>query len=149
MIARKEAGRAGADSIDTEHLLIAILCAAPELHKQLGIETEVDSIRKQAECWHPPSTPIPIFKDLPVTADLGRVFERASLSADERQCREIRTEHLLLSMLEESGHETKLLVDSGVTKEKLLALMAAADCNDAQVGTDAAHAALRSIFEGE
>jgi ATP-dependent Clp protease ATP-binding subunit ClpA len=125
------------------------LCVDPELHEQLGIETQADSIRKQAECWHTPSTPIPTSKDLPVTADLGRVFERASLSADARQCREIRTEHLLFSMLEEPGHVTELLVDSGVTKEKLLVLMAAVDCNAMQVETDAARAAMRSIFEGE
>jgi hypothetical protein len=61
------------------------------------------------------------------------------LSADERQCREIRTEHLLLSMLE---------IDSGVTQEKLLVLMAAVDCNGAQLVTDAADAAVGSIFEG-
>jgi len=147
MIARKEAGRVGAGSIDTEHLLIGILCVHPELDQQLGIEIQVGSIRKRSERWHLPSTPIPNSRDLPVTHDLNRIFERASLDADGQRCRETRTEHLLSSMLEEPGHATELLVESWVTKEKLLALMSKVDCNGTQVGTDASLAAMKSIFE--
>ena len=147
MIARVEAGRAGVDSIDTEHLLVGILCVHPELQDQLGIKAQIDSIRKRSEHWHVPSTPMPDSKDLPVTAELARVFERALTSADAQRCREARTEHLLLSMLEEPSHATELLVDSGVTKEKLSALMAEVDCNAPQVGTDACLAAMKSMLE--
>jgi hypothetical protein len=53
MIARVEAGRTGADSIDTEHLLMAILCVDPALNKQLRIENQVDSIGKKPNAGIP------------------------------------------------------------------------------------------------
>jgi len=147
MIARKEAGLAGAGSIDTEHLLIGILCIHSELDKQLGTEIQVGSIRKRSERWHIPSTPIPDSTDLPVTPDLNRIFTRASLDADGQRCRETRTEHLLSSMIEGPGHATELLVESGITKEKLLALMSKVDCNGTQVATDASLVAMKSMLE--
>ena len=52
--ARMEAGETGAESIDTEHVLIGILAVDPELPNQLGIELDAISIRNQCEqCVRP------------------------------------------------------------------------------------------------
>jgi ATP-dependent Clp protease ATP-binding subunit ClpA len=147
MVARKEAGTAGINTIDTEHLLIGIFCVHPELLEQTGIDLQPGLIRSRSERWHTPSGLIPDSADLPIAPDLGKVFERASSLADEQRCEEIRTEHLLLSMFEEPGHASQLLTDSGVVKEKLLALLAGMDCTEPQVGTDASFQALKSILE--
>jgi hypothetical protein len=50
-------------------------------------------------------------------------------------------------MLEEPGHATEVLVEFGVTKEKLLALMSKVDCNGTQVGTDTSLVAMKSMLE--
>jgi ATP-dependent Clp protease ATP-binding subunit ClpA len=147
MIARKEAGDAGINSVDTEHLLIGTFCVHPELLKQIGIDLQLGLIRSRSEHWHIPSGLIPDSVDLPITPNLGKVFERASSLANEQRCREIRTEHLLLSMFEEPGHASQLLADSGVVKEKLLILLVKMDCAELQVGTDASFQALKSILE--
>jgi ATP-dependent Clp protease ATP-binding subunit ClpA len=147
LVARKEAGQSGAPSICSEHLLIGIVTVHPELIKQLGIDMEPEQIRTCSERWHASSKPLPDSQDLSVSDELGAVFGRAASNADLYQCREIRTEHLLLSMLEEPSHAAEVLVDSGATKEKVLALMVEGDCTGPQVGTDASNAAIRSIFE--
>jgi hypothetical protein len=50
-------------------------------------------------------------------------------------------------MFEKPGHASQLLADSGVVKEKLLALLARTDCTESQVGTNASFQALKSILE--
>jgi hypothetical protein len=76
MIARKEAGKAGINSIDTEHLLIGTCCLHPELLVQLGIDLQLGLIRSRSEHWHTPSGLIPDPVELPISPDLGKVFER-------------------------------------------------------------------------
>lgn len=148
MIARKEAGHAGSNSIDTEHLLIGTCCVNPELLVASGIDLQLGLIRSRSQHWHTLSGLISDSVDLPISPELGKVFERASSLADEQRCREIRTEHLLLSMFEEPGHASQLLADSGIVKERLLALLARMDCTESQVGTNASYQALKSILEG-
>lgn len=147
MVARKEAGTAGINTIDTEHLLIGIFCVHPELLEQIGIDLQPGLIRIRSEHWQTPSGPIPDSVDLPIAPDLGKVFERATSLADEQRCREIRTEHLVLSMFEEPGYASQLLADFSLEREKLLALMAGTDCTESQVGSDASFQALKSIIE--
>jgi hypothetical protein len=49
MAARAEAGKLGSDAIDSEHLLMGIVCVHPNLFTSLGIEVELDSLRENAE----------------------------------------------------------------------------------------------------
>ncbi len=122
MIARKEAGKAGINSIDTEHLLIDTCCLHPELLVQLGIDLQLGLIRSRSEHWHTPLALIPDPVELPISPDLGKVFERALSLADEQRCREIRT-NIYSCRCSEPGHASQLLADSVVVKEKLLSLL--------------------------
>ena len=147
MVARLEAGLVGADQIDSEHLLIAVMSVHPELPKLLNASIELSQLREQCDRWHTPSSPILKSRDLPLTADLRRVFKRVESIADGRQCPEIRTEHLLLSMAEEPCHAAQLLADCGVSEEPLLALLANVKSEVPQLGTAASIEAMKSIFD--
>ena len=135
-VARKEAGQSGAPSICSEHLLTGLVSVHPELIKQLGIELEPDQIRTGSEQWHAPSEPIPDEQDLPVADELGAVFERAGSNADLYLCREIRTEHLLLSLMEEHCHAAQSLAACGSSKELIAAHVANVDCSSTQLGAN-------------
>jgi len=84
MVARLEAGLVGADQIDSEHLLIAVMSVHPELPKLLNASIELSQLREQCDRWHTPSSPILNSRDLPFTADLRRVFKRVESIADGR-----------------------------------------------------------------
>jgi ATP-dependent Clp protease ATP-binding subunit ClpA len=133
-VALKEAGQSGTPSICSEHLLIGIVRVHPELIRQLGIQMEPDQIRTGSEQWHAPSQPIPDSQSLPVADELGAVFGRAALNADLYQCREIRTEHLLLSLMEENCHAAQLLTECGSSKNLIAAHVASVDCSSTQLG---------------
>jgi ATP-dependent Clp protease ATP-binding subunit ClpA len=141
-LARKEAGETGATSIDTEHLLIGILTVHPELPGQLSVEIDSTSIKNQSEQSGSSVAAIPDSVDLPITPDLGRVLERAISIADVQQCREIRTEHLLASMLDEGGHAAKVLTDSQLDKKAMSDLISTIDCSSPQRPTEASTRAM-------
>jgi hypothetical protein len=116
-VARKEAGQSGAPSICSEHLLIGLVSVHPKLIEQLGIELEPDQIRTGYAQWHAPSEPLLHSQDLPVADELGAVFGRA----DQYACMEIRTEHLLLSLMEEHCHAAQLLTACGLSRKLIAA----------------------------
>jgi ATP-dependent Clp protease ATP-binding subunit ClpA len=126
-VARKEAGETGATSIDTEHLLIGVLTVHPELSEQLSIEIDTTSLRSQSEQSQASVPAIPDEADLPITPDLGRVLEHVISIADAQKCREIRTEHLVASMLDEGGHAATILADSQLEKKVMLNLISTID----------------------
>jgi ATP-dependent Clp protease ATP-binding subunit ClpA len=133
-VARKEAGQSGAQSICSEHLLIGIVSVDPGLITQFGIEMEPDQIRTGSCQWHAGSEPIPDSQDLSITDELGAVLERAASNADLYQCREIRTEHLLLSLMEVHCHASELLTACGFKSELIAAHAASVDCSSPQLG---------------
>ena len=143
--ARKEAGETGAATIDTEHLLIGVQSVHPELPKQLAIEIDLTSVRNQAE-QHSSKPAIPDAVDLPISPDLGRVFQHAISIADVQQCREVRTEHLIASMLEEGGHAGKLLTDLGLDKKAISNLISNIDCCMPQQQTEESRRAMSSML---
>ena len=53
MAARVEAGQLGSDSLDSEHLLMGIVCVHPDLFTSLGIEIELDSLREKCREFSP------------------------------------------------------------------------------------------------
>ncbi|MGA7317019.1 MAG: Clp protease N-terminal domain-containing protein [Silvibacterium sp.] len=113
MAARAEAGKLGSDVIDSEHLLMGIVCVHPDLFTSLGIEVELDSLREKCREFRPPSSPIPNSRDVPLSEDASRILQQASAIADERLSREVRTEHLLLAMIEGSCHGAQMLATTG------------------------------------
>jgi ATP-dependent Clp protease ATP-binding subunit ClpA len=147
MAARVEAGQLGSDLIDSEHLLMGIACVHPDLFTSLGIEVELDSFREQSSEFRPPSSPIPTSRDLPVSEDASRILEQASAIADERHNREVRTEHLLLSMIEAPCHGARLLATHGPMREKLLAALTNVEGGPPQIGTPASEEALKAALK--
>jgi hypothetical protein len=145
MVARIEAGQVGADQIDSEHLLIGVLSVHPELPELLKTSIELRQLRGQRDRWHTPSSPIPNWQDLPITPDLNRVFARVASIAGQ-QCPEIRTEHLLLSMVGEPCHASQMLADCGISEESLQALVANVNCEAPQPETAAALEAIKALL---
>jgi ATP-dependent Clp protease ATP-binding subunit ClpA len=143
MAARVEAGKLGSDAIDSEHLLMGVVCVHPDLFTSLGIEVELDSLREKCREFRPPSSPIPNSRDLPLSEDASRILQQASALADERQIREVRTEHLLLSMIEAPCHGARLLAKHGPVREKLLTVVSNVVGRPPQTGTPASDAALK------
>jgi ATP-dependent Clp protease ATP-binding subunit ClpA len=125
--ARKEAGETGAASIDTEHLLIGILSVDPELPNQLGIDLDARSISNQCKQLSLPGPAIADTVEMTITTDLGRVFAHAISVADVRQCREIRTEHLVASLFEHGGHAAKILADFRLEEKTITSLLTMID----------------------
>jgi ATP-dependent Clp protease ATP-binding subunit ClpC len=146
MVARVEAGKLGSESIDSEHLLMGIVCVHPDLFTSLDIEVDLDALREQCREFRPPSSPIPVSRDLPVSEDASRILQHASAIADERQNREIRTEHLLQSMIEAPCHGAQLLAKHGPVREKLLTVVSKVVDMPLQTGTPASDAALNAAL---
>ena len=148
MIARKEAGRAGSSSIDTEHLLLGLVCVDAALAPRCRAALNRDAIRSRSEQWHRPSAAIEDSRDLPINHALGNVFGKAVSIADERGCREIRTEHLLLAMmLEPTCHAAILLAENGADIETMKLVTAGVNCNEAQPASDLSFEALRAFLQ--
>ena len=143
MVARVEAGKLGSDSIDSEHLLMGIVCVHPDLLKSLGMEVGFDSLREHCREFRSPSSPIPNSRDLPVSEDGRRILQRASAIADERRSQEVRTEHFLLAMIEEPCHGAQLLATHGSMREKLLAVVTNVESAPPQMETPASREALK------
>jgi ATP-dependent Clp protease ATP-binding subunit ClpA len=143
-LARKEAGQTAATSIDTEHLLIGILTVHPELIRQLVVGIDSTSVRDRFRQSQDSTPGIPDDVDLPITPDLGQVLEHAVSIADEQHCREIRTEHLVASMLDVGGHAAEILADSQLEKKTMSNLISAIDCSMQQQPTETS---LRAISE--
>jgi len=146
MAARAEAGKLGSDVIDSEHLLMGIVCVHPDLFTSLGIEVELDSLREKCREFRPPSSPIPNSRDLPLSEDASRILQEASAIADERQSREVRTEHLLLAMIEGPCHSAQMLATNGPMREMLLAVETNVDGGAPQMGTPASQEALKAVL---
>lgn len=122
------------------------MCVHPELTALLGISIDLRQVRSECEQWHTPAGPISDSRDLPVAAELVRIFDQALLIEDAQKCPEIRTEHLLLSMSEEPCHAAQLLAARGVSKKLLLALRETVDCAVPQLGTDASRKVLNAML---
>lgn len=149
MVARVEAGKVGSDSIDSEHLLMGIVCVHPDLFTSLGIEVELDSLREQCRVFRPPSSPIPNSRDMPISEDAKKILHQASAIADERQNRETRTEHLLLAMIEAPCPGAELLAKRGPVREKLLTVVSNVEGRPPQTGTPAGEAAVKAALSAE
>jgi ATP-dependent Clp protease ATP-binding subunit ClpA len=115
---------------------VGVLTVHPELPKQLSIEMDAASIRARSEQSQAFIPAIPDTMDLPITSELHRVLEHAISIADAQQCREIRTEHLVASMLDEGGHAATLLADFELEKGGMTNLISTIDCCSAQFPTE-------------
>ncbi len=98
MFARAEAGRVGAESIDTEHLLLGAMRADPVTISAIAPHMTLDVVRERATAWHKPATRMPNSVDLPLSDDAKRALDQAGSVAETHGSTFVRTEHLLFSL---------------------------------------------------
>ncbi|MBJ6726612.1 ATP-dependent chaperone ClpB [Geomesophilobacter sediminis] len=127
--AQELASSRSAASIETEHLLLALIDQeggfVPELLKKLG--TNLSQLRNQVDATLkrlPQVTGSGV--QLGISQTLHRVLEQAQKEADQMKDAFVSTEHLLLAMLQEkSSPSSRILSENGVNREGLLTAMQA------------------------
>ena len=114
--ARYEASQFGSLSIETEHLLLGILRQNKAITNHLsqrGFSSEL--VRRRIEELKPPREKVSTSVDMPLSDECKRILRYAADEADRLKHRHIRTEHLLLGLLEEEQNlGAKLLAEAGV-----------------------------------
>jgi len=144
--ARFEAGLAGAETIDTEHLLLGLVRVTPELIRDVGAGMTIETVRAESRRWQTASPPVPTTKDMPVSGDVGLVFGGVETMAPPERCL-FRTEHLLLALAEiKTSHAATLLMEAGASIEGMRLAAERPDCNEQEPGHQER---LMSLLEGE
>ncbi len=117
---RYEASQFGSPYIETEHLLLGILREDKALvHLFLGAHDAVESIRSQVEKLTMVREKTATSVDLPLSNECKRILAHAMDEADQASDKWIRTGHLFLGILRESGSlAAKLLSERGVKLPK-------------------------------
>ena len=128
--ARQEANQLGHDYVGTEHMLLGLLrlpeSRAMELVEALGATG--DELRQRVEDSVRRGRGSPGLGELPYTNRAKKVLEYAMKSARDLGDRHIDAEHLLLGLLgEEKGIGAQILKASGVTLERVHAVLKGAD----------------------
>ncbi|HSJ32674.1 MAG TPA: Clp protease N-terminal domain-containing protein [Longimicrobiales bacterium] len=128
--ARLEANQLGHDYVGTEHMLLGLLrlpeSRAMELVEALG--STGDELRQRVEDSVRRGHCSAGLGELPYTNRAKKVLEYSMRAARELGDRHIDTEHLLLGLLgEEKGIGAQILKGSGVTLERVHAVLKGAD----------------------
>ena len=119
-VARWEAGAAGAEAIDTEHLLLGLLTVDPELVRGVGARLTTESARDLQSRWEAGGPALPTTADMPVSEEVGRIFAWSGVVVPAGGRSFFRTEHLLLGLAESSGgHAAELLAEAGARMEEV------------------------------
>jgi ClpA/ClpB-like protein len=131
-----EGRRYGAgDSVDTEHLLIALLREPLGWFDDLNIP-KIESVRTQVKEHFGEREPSG--GDLPLSSQSRRVLQFAIEEADSASDDRVSIEHLLMGLLrEEEGYGGRLLRDNGVELQKLRAEINRIRGKDAHTKKDA------------
>ncbi len=145
--ARFEAGRAGAETIDTEHLLLGLFRLTPELIRDVGAGMTIETARADSCRWHTPSPPVPTAEDMPVSGDVRLVFGGVETMPPPERCEFFRTEHLLLALAGiKTSHAATLLMEAGASIEGMRLAAERPDCNEQEPGHQER---LMSLLEGD
>ena len=115
--ARYEASRFGAESIESEHLLLSHMRQHSRLTDRLfETGTHPSEIRKEIEQRKPPAERAPTSVDLPISQECNRALAFATEEADRLNHKHIGNEHLLAGLLrEENCLAAELLRAHGIT----------------------------------
>jgi ATP-dependent Clp protease ATP-binding subunit ClpA len=117
--ARYEASQYGGASIDTEHILLALLREDPTLMRRLRLDlpTEIrDEIEKVIHRGERISTSV----EIPLSADSHKILQLAAEEADRLADRHIDTQHILLGILRvEKSLAAKLLLAKGAKADTI------------------------------
>src|SRR5512138_1040985 len=123
--ARYEAGQLGAQAIEVEHLLLGLLREDKQLVQHLfpAPHSSIEAIRKAIEATGPLREKVSATVDLPLAPATKRVLGYAADESKRLEHRHIGTEHLLLGILhEDKSLAARLLIECGVTAEKVIAI---------------------------
>jgi hypothetical protein len=117
--ARYEASQYGSSSINTEHILLALLREDPALMRRLRLDLtpEIrDEIEKVIQRGERVSTSV----EMPLSADSHKILQLAGEEADRLADRHIATQHILLGILRvEKSLAAKLLIAKGANADAL------------------------------
>lgn len=119
--ARYEASQLGTPYISTEHLLLGILREDKALIRQMLLNVDYESARREvAARVAPDAKKFPTYMDLPLAEDAKEALKGAMEEADRLNATQIGTEHLLLGLVrEEDSSSAKLLSPIGASLELL------------------------------
>ncbi len=125
--AQRRASRMGHQQLDLEHLLLALLeqdqgLTTPILQKA-GINTDRLKRRLEEELGRLPRVSGQAGDQVYVAGRLNRLLERAEDKAKGLKDDYVSVEHLLLAMLADDGATGRLLKESGLTRDQLLAAL--------------------------
>jgi ATP-dependent Clp protease ATP-binding subunit ClpB len=127
--AQRIAVRRGHQQIDAEHLLLALLDQEPGLAVSILRKADVDvnALRQRAERELdkvPRVSTVSGDEDRAyVSGRLNRLLTRAEDEAKKFQDDFVSVEHLLLALTEDTGAAGRLLKDTGVTRDRLMAAL--------------------------
>lgn len=115
-MARYIAGRLGSRTIETEHLLLALLSTDKLLARRFfGSPWVAEEILKSVEQSRTSQEPVQGLVELPLTGASKRVLAFAAVEADSFATRKIGTKHLLLGLLQEQeGLAAEILLKRGI-----------------------------------
>jgi Clp amino terminal domain, pathogenicity island component len=119
--ARYEASQFGSKFITSEHLLLGILRDDKAVVRQLLLDVEYESARREIEAHAEPGKgTIPTSVDLPLSEDAKQVLKHGAEEAERLNSRHIGTEHLLLALMRDKDFPSaKVLVKLGADLESL------------------------------
>jgi uncharacterized protein (TIGR02246 family) len=119
--ARYEASQYGSTTIETEHLLLGILCEDHALGRRFlnqhgGAQSLRDEIESQIKRGERISTSV----EVPLTPECKRILNRAAEEAERIGSKHVGTEHMLLGILHEPGClAARLLIARGLALQTL------------------------------
>jgi len=146
-IARISAGEVGSPVIDTEDLLLGILLLDPSLVQKSGGDLSAQELVAGFHQWRTPSKKLNTSQDLPVSDELGRMFERSILLADEMGSDKIQLLHLLLAMMmDPESHAAIALKRAGSDPEAMRRIPIEPETKELQAFDPPWYHDLRSLF---
>lgn len=122
--ARYEASQLGATHIEPEHILLGLLREDRLLQMLFRLRTPtLEDIRNQI-CGNPlASEYLSGSRDMPLSQSAIKVLSLAAQESDNLKDPHIGTEHLLLALIKEkTSVASRILLDHGITVEKILPL---------------------------
>ena len=120
--ARHEVSELGSRSIETEHLLIGMLCAAKGSTARIFADAQLtlDAVRTEVQRRGPAGEKIPTTVEIPFSEETKRILRSAPDQADDLGDDFVGIEHLVLSILQEPATAgARMLLSRGVTSSRV------------------------------
>jgi quercetin dioxygenase-like cupin family protein len=136
--ARDETIQLGQGSIETEHLVLALLRVNKGIAAGIfeAHHIALEDVRKDIESRRTFQEKLPSSVEIPFSAETKRALQNAAEEADQLSHRDIGAEHLLLGVLREEGSVgASILVSRGLTLDSVREDVARLQHEHAQMGT--------------